>query len=60
MSTSLQSRAFWNYVAPKFKERFAHCADTSPEDFYKTYNRVDPGCIRVEADEVSSDVCLPP
>mmetsp|Transcript_30226 Transcript_30226/g.82674 ORF Transcript_30226/g.82674 Transcript_30226/m.82674 type:complete len:380 (+) Transcript_30226:2-1141(+) len=49
----LQSRAFWNYVAPKFKERFAHCADTSPEDFYKTYNRVDPGCIRVEADEVS-------
>mmetsp|Transcript_13911 Transcript_13911/g.23064 ORF Transcript_13911/g.23064 Transcript_13911/m.23064 type:complete len:554 (+) Transcript_13911:121-1782(+) len=47
----LQSREFWQFAAPLFHERFSFTKSASPEDFYKTYNRVAPGCIRVEADE---------
>ena len=49
----LQSRAFWKYVTPLFHERFPFTKEASAEDFYRTYNRVEPGCIRVEADEVT-------
>ena len=49
----LQSRAFWEYAAPLFHSRFPFTAAASPSDFYRTYNRVEPGCIRVEADEVT-------
>jgi Zn-dependent M32 family carboxypeptidase len=49
----LQSREFWDFAAPLFHERFSFTAAASAEDFYRTYNRVAPGCIRVEADEVT-------
>jgi len=49
----LQSRSFWEYVTPLFHERFPFSRAAGAEDFYRTYNRVEPGCIRVEADEVT-------
>lgn len=49
----LQSKEFWEFAAPLFHERFPFTASASAEDFYRTYNRVSPGCIRVEADEVT-------
>ena len=49
----LQSREFWEYAAPLFHAHFPFTADADAEAFYRTYNRVAPGCIRVEADEVT-------
>ncbi len=49
----LQSKEFWAFAAPLFHERFPFTASATADDFYKTYNRVSPGCIRVEADEVT-------
>merc|ERR1719446_1468956 len=49
----LQSRPFWEYAAPKLHARFPFTQEASADDFYRTYNRVSPGPIRVEADEVS-------
>merc|ERR1712127_390708 len=49
----LQSKEFWQFAAPLFHEAFPFTAEASAEDFYATYNRVSPGCIRVEADEVT-------
>ena len=37
----------------RFHEAFPHTKDASPEDFYRAVNRVQPGLIRVEADELS-------
>ena len=49
----LQSKEFWQYATPLFHRTFPFTAEATPEDFYRTYNRVQPGCIRVEADEVT-------
>ena len=49
----LQSKEFWQFAAPLFHEAFPFTAEASADDFYRTYNRVAPGCIRVEADEVT-------
>ena len=49
----LQSKEFWAFAAPLFHERFPFTSTASADDFYRTYNRVAPGCIRVEADEVT-------
>ena len=49
----LQSKEFWQFAAPLFHEAFPFTAEAPAADFYKTYNRVSPGCIRVEADEVT-------
>jgi len=49
----LQSKAFWAYATPLFHEAFPHTKEASPEDFYRAINRVQPGLIRVEADELS-------
>jgi len=49
----LQSKEFWEFAAPLFHKAFPFTAAASPVDFYKTYNRVSAGCIRVEADEVT-------
>ena len=49
----LQSKEFWEFATPLFHERFDFTAPASADDFYRTYNRVEPGCIRVEADEVT-------
>lgn len=49
----LQSKEFWEFAAPLFHSSFPFTAAASADDFYRTYNRVEPGCIRVEADEVT-------
>ena len=49
----LQSREFWDFATPLFHERFEFTKGATAADFYRTYNRVAPGCIRVEADEVT-------
>ncbi|KAL3922386.1 MAG: hypothetical protein SGPRY_004581 [Prymnesium sp.] len=49
----LQSRPFWDWATPLFHERFPFTKEASAEDFYRMYNRVEPGFIRVEADEVT-------
>ena len=49
----LQSKAFWEYATPLFHEAFPHTKEASAEDFYRAINRVQPGLIRVEADELS-------
>lgn len=49
----LQGRPFWDYAAPLFHDAFPHTRDAGPEDFYRFVNRVSPGCIRVEADELT-------
>ena len=47
----LQSRDFWDYAAPLFHDAFPHTRDATPDDFYRAINRVQPGCIRIEADD---------
>ena len=49
----LQSRDFWDYAAPLFHDAFPHTRDATPDDFYRAINRVQPGCIRIEADELT-------
>jgi len=49
----LQSKPFWEFAAPLFHARFPFTAEATAADFFRTYNRVSPGCIRVEADEVT-------
>ncbi|KAF9277627.1 hypothetical protein BGZ68_009162 [Mortierella alpina] len=52
------SRQFWTYALPLLKEQFQEPSHqnlqaASPEQLYTAFNRVDPGFIRVEADEVT-------
>jgi len=49
-----RSRPFWEHYYPKLKKRFpAQLEDVSLDDFYRAINKVEPSCIRVEADEVT-------
>lgn len=49
-----RSRGFWKHYLPFLKEVFAGQLDAiGLEDFYRTVNSVEPGLIRVEADEVT-------
>ncbi|KAK3828627.1 MAG: putative carboxypeptidase [Benniella sp.] len=50
------SKPFWTYSLPLLKEEFPEHKDlqsVTPEQFYNVFNRVEPGFIRVEADEVT-------
>lgn len=47
------SRAFWKPLYPMVQELFPVLSDMSPDDWYRTINRVEPSHIRVEADEVT-------
>lgn len=47
------SRPFWTFAAPLVRERFPHTEGISAESFYRAVNRVAPGLIRVDADEVT-------
>jgi carboxypeptidase Taq len=49
----LQSEECWQYLAPKVHAAFPATAAVAPSDFHRAYNRVCPGLIRVEADEVT-------
>jgi carboxypeptidase Taq len=47
-----RSRAFTGWLHARMRERFGDFGVDDPEDFYATVNRVVPGFIRTEADEV--------
>lgn len=51
-----RSRAFWEYWHPVVCEHFPNLKAFSPEQIYKAVNRVEPGFIRVDADEVTYDL----
>eukprot|EP00611_Tribonema_gayanum_P022629 TRINITY_DN4582_c0_g1_i1.p1 TRINITY_DN4582_c0_g1~~TRINITY_DN4582_c0_g1_i1.p1 ORF type:complete len:607 (-),score=157.70 TRINITY_DN4582_c0_g1_i1:343-1935(-) len=46
-------RPFWKFATPLFHEHFPHTAECTSEDFYRAVNKVSPGLIRVNADEVT-------
>lgn len=49
-----RSRAFWQYWYPKFQKTFPEpFAKISLNDFYRSLNKVKPGLIRIDADEVT-------
>ncbi|KAG9071101.1 hypothetical protein KI688_008644 [Linnemannia hyalina] len=50
------SKPFWTYTLPLLKEQFPDREDlqaVTPEQYYNAFNRVEPGFIRIEADEVT-------
>lgn len=47
-----RSRAFTGWLFGQMQERFGAFGISSPDEFYRTVNRVQPGYIRTEADEV--------
>ncbi|KAF9934099.1 hypothetical protein FBU30_003380 [Linnemannia zychae] len=50
------SKPFWTYTLPLLKEQFAdheNLQAVTPEQYYNAFNRVEPGFIRIEADEVT-------
>lgn len=49
-------KPFWNYALPLLKETFPEVERIQAvnlEQFYNAFNRVEPGFIRIEADEVT-------
>lgn len=49
-----RSLSFWKYFFPKLQKAFPEqLRGVSPEQFYKAINFVEPGFIRVDADEVT-------
>lgn len=49
-----RNRAFWEPFYPRLREIFPGRLDgVDPETFYRAVNRVDPGPIRIEADELT-------
>lgn len=44
---------FWKKYWPLLQENFPELKNATSEQFYKAYNKVKPGFIRVEADELS-------
>ena len=46
-------RGFWSFIAPRFREHFPAAAKTGEEELWRAVNRVAPGPIRVDADEVT-------
>jgi carboxypeptidase Taq len=49
-----RSLPFWEYFYPRFQEFFpAQLGDVDLQTFYKGINKVEPGFIRVEADEAT-------
>ncbi len=49
-----RSRGFWNHYLPLLKNAFnGGLDDVDAEEMYRAVNRVEPGFIRVEADEVT-------
>ena len=47
-----RSRAFTGFLYARMRKRFGDFGVASQDDFYKLVNRVQPGYIRTEADEV--------
>jgi carboxypeptidase Taq len=52
----VRSRSFWQLHFPDLQSQFAdQLGDVTAEDFYRAVTRIDPGFIRVEADELTYD-----
>lgn len=47
-----RSEAFAEYLFPKLTDAFGNIGLSGPRDFYRAANRVEPGFIRTEADEI--------
>lgn len=47
------NRAFWKPLYTKAREFYPFLKDIEFEEFYKQINRIEPGLIRVEADELT-------
>ena len=47
-----RSRNFWEFFWIWFREQFAFLKDIQTEQFWRAYNKVDPGLIRVGSDEL--------
>ena len=45
--------AFWTFAAPRFAELFQNPPTADPETLWRAVNRIAPGPIRVDADEVT-------
>ncbi|MBN1646782.1 MAG: carboxypeptidase M32 [Spirochaetales bacterium] len=49
-----RSRQFWEFHYPELKKHFPqNLSGVTTEQFYRAINKVEPSCIRVEADEVT-------
>jgi len=48
-----RSQAFWDFFFPKLVKAFPHFEKASKKDFYRAINKVEPGLIRVDADELT-------
>lgn len=52
----VRSRVFWQLHFPELQKQFPNeLGDVSAEEFYRAVTRVEPGFIRVEADELTYD-----
>jgi carboxypeptidase Taq len=52
----VRSRTFWQLHFPELQKHFPNqLGDVSAEEFYRAVTRVEPGFIRVEADELTYD-----
>jgi carboxypeptidase Taq len=47
-----RSRPFWNYFWIWFREQFSFLKDIDTNHFWRGYNKVEPGLIRVGSDEL--------
>jgi carboxypeptidase Taq len=53
----VRSRTFWQLHFPELQKHFPNqLADVTAEEFYRAVTRVEPGFIRVEADELTYDL----
>jgi carboxypeptidase Taq len=49
-----RSLVFWSWIHPRLKEAYGEALDgVTPEQLYAAINRVEPGFIRVDADELT-------
>ena len=48
-----RSRAFCEYIFPAAQAFYPELSGYTAEDFYRAVNRAEPGCIRLEADELT-------
>ena len=47
------SEEFWRYYAPKFRMAYPQLKGYTYHDMFRAVNRVEPGLIRIEADEIT-------
>ena len=48
-----RGKAFWDHFFPILRDTFPHFMDISEEEFLRAINKVEPGLIRVDADELT-------